>query len=115
MHIGKKIKSVRILQGYSQQELAARIERSAHLVGHIERSGRVAPETLDKICRVLRLTPDELALQPFHLKRKQEIDRKIEQLEKDLSHYRQYLSIVKMQLDHIKELRRDESEARTEE
>ena len=60
MHIGLKIKMVRIAKELSQQELADLIHKTRPLVSHIEQTGNVNEKTLDTICKVLRISPDEL-------------------------------------------------------
>ena len=58
---GANLKAVRKERGYTQAELAERIDRSLYLVSQIER-GESAPsfETIDEICRTLKVSPQDL-------------------------------------------------------
>lgn len=60
MHLGRKIKLARMAKGYTQQELAERINRTRPLVSHIERTGKANHYTLRAICGVLGLEPDDI-------------------------------------------------------
>lgn len=60
MHIGLKIKMVRISKGISQQELAEMINRTRPLISHIEQTGQVNDRTLDSICRALKISVNEI-------------------------------------------------------
>src|SRR6186713_1485882 len=60
MHIGLKIKMVRISKGISQQELADMINRTRPLVSHIEQTGKVNDRTFDLICKSLKISEREL-------------------------------------------------------
>lgn len=56
MHLGLKIKMVRITKGVSQQELADRINRTRPLISHIEQTGQVNYKTLELICKALKVS-----------------------------------------------------------
>jgi transcriptional regulator with XRE-family HTH domain len=60
MHIGLKIKMVRIAKGISQQELADLINRTRPLISHIEQTGQVNEKTLDTICKSLKISGNDL-------------------------------------------------------
>ena len=60
MHIGLKIKMVRITKGLSQQELAEKINRTRPLVSHIEQTGQVNHRTLELICKALKVSEIEI-------------------------------------------------------
>jgi len=60
MHIGLKIKMVRIAKRLSQQELADLIHKTRPLVSHIEQTGTVNEKTLDTICKALKISPEDL-------------------------------------------------------
>ncbi len=60
MHIGLKIKMVRITKGVSQRELADRINRTRPLISHIEQTGQVNYKTLDLICKALKVSEFEI-------------------------------------------------------
>lgn len=59
MQAGKKIKVLRALKGLSQQELAAKINKTRGLISHIEQTGKISPYTLNLILRVFDMTADE--------------------------------------------------------
>lgn len=52
MHLGLKIKVLRMSKGISQQDLADKINKTRALVSHIEQTGKVNSYTLGKICKV---------------------------------------------------------------
>lgn len=59
--IGKKIRQKRLFWGFTQAQLAEAAEISVAFVGHIERGTRVlSVETLFRMCKVLRLSADDL-------------------------------------------------------
>ncbi|UPT67949.1 MAG: helix-turn-helix domain-containing protein [Sphingobacteriales bacterium JAD_PAG50586_3] len=53
MDIGKKIKVARAEKGWTQQDLADKVNRTRSLIGNIEQSGKGNPETLQEIAAVL--------------------------------------------------------------
>ena len=59
MQAGKKIKMLRALKGLTQDELAAKINKTRALVSHIEQTGKVNHHTLVAILKVLGINPDE--------------------------------------------------------
>jgi transcriptional regulator with XRE-family HTH domain len=60
MHIGVKIKIARITKGYTQEQLAEKINKTRPLVSHIEQTGKVNAYTLKKICQVLEISQADL-------------------------------------------------------
>jgi transcriptional regulator with XRE-family HTH domain len=60
MHLGRKIKLVRIAKGLTQQELADQIGKTRPLVSAIEQTGQVNVHTLRDICKVLDLDPEDI-------------------------------------------------------
>jgi transcriptional regulator with XRE-family HTH domain len=60
MHIGLKIKMVRIAKGISQQELGDLINRTRPLISHIEQTGQVNEKTLESLCKALKISEKEL-------------------------------------------------------
>ncbi|HTL82632.1 MAG TPA: helix-turn-helix transcriptional regulator [Bacteroidia bacterium] len=60
MHIGKKIKLARVAKGLTQEGLAKRIHKARPLVSHIEKTGKVNPETLKDIFRVLDVSESSI-------------------------------------------------------
>lgn len=60
MHLGKRIKLVRIYKSITQNELADRIGRTRALIAFIEKSGKVNKRTLEDIVKVLGVSQTEL-------------------------------------------------------
>ena len=60
MHLGKKIKLVRIAKGYTQQELGDKVGKTRPLISSIEQTGNVNMYTLMDICKVLDLSAEDL-------------------------------------------------------
>lgn len=60
MHIGRKIKLARVTKGYTQQELAEKINKTRPLISHIEQTGKANYYTLQIICEVLDLSTEDL-------------------------------------------------------
>ena len=55
MNLGKKIKLARVARGWSQEELAEKVNKTRALISHIENTGKVNSYTLNYICKVLNL------------------------------------------------------------
>lgn len=60
IHIGRKISKLRELKGIKQEALAAELGISQQAVSKIEQSAEVEEEALDKIAKVLGLTPEAI-------------------------------------------------------
>ena len=60
MHIGKKIKLLRQLRGYTQGGLAEKINKTRPLISHIEQTGKVNHYTLLALCKAFNVTTEEL-------------------------------------------------------
>src|SRR5471030_2273242 len=60
MHTGLKIKKVRQLKGYTQDDLAAKINKTRALISHIEQTGKINHYTLLSILKFFGMTEDEL-------------------------------------------------------
>ena len=59
--IGKRIKELRSIKGYSQERLAEAIDIATNSLSYIESGhGFMTLSTLDKICRVLDVEPYEV-------------------------------------------------------
>lgn len=59
--LGRNVHRLRREMGWTQEELAVRIRKSASFVGHIERGTRFASmETLVDLAEALQTTPDRL-------------------------------------------------------
>ena len=59
MQIGKKIKMLRALKGFTQNELAGKINKTRALVSHIEQTGKVNNYTLTAILKALNITSED--------------------------------------------------------
>lgn len=60
MHIGKKIKLLRNLRGYTQEGLAEKVNKTRALISHIEQTGKINFYTLQTILNVLNVSHQEL-------------------------------------------------------
>ena len=60
LHIGRKISKLRELKGIKQEALAAELGISQQAVSKIEQSPEVEDEALEKIAKVLGLTPEAI-------------------------------------------------------
>lgn len=59
--LGKRIKELRVKEGYSQEEFASRCGLHRTYISDIERGERnVSVENIEKIARALKIAPDEL-------------------------------------------------------
>lgn len=91
LHLGRKLKVARVAKGLSQDELAEKIGRTRPLISHIEVTGKVSAFTLNKICRALGITPDELenslAEKPagFQGQSEKNLRKEIERLKEEIS------------------------------
>ncbi len=63
--INKSIKDLRKKQGLTQEQFCEKIEISLQGLSNLERN-RYQPtaETIDKICKVFKITPSELLIEP---------------------------------------------------
>lgn len=106
MHIGTKIKIARITKGYTQEQLADKINKTRPLVSHIEQTGKVNAYTLKKICQVLDV--DQVALEnelnepPTHYARENSSAAEIRRLKEENATLKE---LVSMQKEVIQELR----------
>ncbi|HWC57645.1 MAG TPA: helix-turn-helix transcriptional regulator [Candidatus Paceibacterota bacterium] len=61
LKLGKRIKEMRIRQGYSQEELASLSKLHRTYISDIERGERnVSVENIEKIAKALKIDPSEL-------------------------------------------------------
>jgi len=90
MHIGLKIKMVRISKGLSQQELGEMINKTRPLISHIEQTGKVNDRTLDMICKALKISVNE-------------IEHFVNEPQGKYKNYRQSGSVVFEEIDKLKE------------
>ena len=59
--LGKRIKDLRIKEGYSQEELSLRCNLHRTYISDIERGERnVSVENIEKIAKALKIEPNEL-------------------------------------------------------
>ena len=59
MHTGKKISLLRKLKGFTQDDLAEKINKTRALVSHIEQTGKVNHYTLQTILKALKIQAEE--------------------------------------------------------
>ena len=59
MDIGEKIKMLRALRGFTQEELANKINKTRALVSHIEQTGKINNYTLTAILKTLNITTED--------------------------------------------------------
>jgi transcriptional regulator with XRE-family HTH domain len=62
IHIGRKISRLRELRGIKQETLAAQLGISQQAISKIEQSEHVEDEALERIAKVLGLTPEAIKL-----------------------------------------------------
>ena len=60
LHIGRKISRIRELRGMKQEALAAELGISQQAVSKIEQSAEVEEDALQKISKILGLTPEAI-------------------------------------------------------
>jgi transcriptional regulator with XRE-family HTH domain len=61
MNIGENIKNFRTFRGFSQQEIADKLDKTKSVISNWER-GANSPdvEACEKLCKILNVTPNEL-------------------------------------------------------
>lgn len=64
MHLGLKIKLARVAKGFTQNDLAVKINKTRPLISHIEQTGKVNYYTLRSICDVLEMDTDDMGEAP---------------------------------------------------
>jgi transcriptional regulator with XRE-family HTH domain len=62
IHIGRKISRLRELRGMKQESLAAELGISQQAISRIEQSEQVEDEALERIAKVLGVTPEAIKL-----------------------------------------------------
>ncbi len=60
MHIGQKIRLLRVSQRMTQQQLAEKIHKERPLISHIERTGKIHHQTFVDICKALKVSSEQL-------------------------------------------------------
>ncbi len=88
MHAGKKIKMLRALKGFKQEDLAGKINKTRALVSHIEQTGKVNNYTLNSILKALGISNEEFekfdgkdAIKPYRSQEEDEVKMLKERLE----------------------------------
>ena len=107
MQTGKKIKMLRALKGLTQDELAAKINKTRALVSHIEQTGKVNHHTLTAILKVLGLSPEEFekfnakeSLKPYKVQE----DESQSILKERITHYQKENQALKETIQAQKQL-----------
>lgn len=59
-HIGRKISRIRELRGMKQEALALELGVSQQTVSHLEQSETIEDEKLEKVAKILGVTPDAI-------------------------------------------------------
>lgn len=59
-HIGQRIRLARQSKGWTQEDLAERINKTRPMISHIERTGSVTFDTLEQIARALGINLADL-------------------------------------------------------
>lgn len=123
MHIGLKIKMIRLSKGLKQIDLADKINKTRALVSHIEQTGQVNYYTLETIAKALEIDATVLnseivsdsgymyyqkensdsTIPTYH--EEEEKDLSIKKLEEEVNFLKQ---LVKSQLEIIKDLSKKE-------
>ena len=108
MHIGQKIRLLRVSQHMTQQQLAEKIHKERPLISHIERKGKVHHQTLLQICKALKVSPEQLEFasdEPFSSYSKDPdntiLKTEIERLKSELLLKDEIIQLMKA---HLKEL-----------
>ena len=75
---GKKIKYYRELRGLTQEELAEKLDFNCRSLSFIEcGTNFVTAETLDKICKILEITPKQLFDFEYYIKNTEDIKKEL--------------------------------------
>lgn len=107
MQAGKKIKVIRALKGLSQDNLAAKINKTRGLISHIEQTGKVSPYTLSLILKVFDMSAEEF--ERFDIKDtlrayKQPEKDEVNMLRERLEHYQKENKALKEVIQSQKKL-----------
>ncbi len=116
MHLGLKLKILRLSKGITQEELADQIHKTRPLISNIEQKGKVGHQTLRDICKVLGVSPDEIMnemneprayYQPLQSQKQNEsivqFQKEIEQLQLLVKSQQEVIQFLKEKLQAIKQ------------
>jgi transcriptional regulator with XRE-family HTH domain len=103
MHIGVKIKIARITKGFTQEELALKINKTRPLVSHVEQTGKVNSETLKKICAALGTNVNELQSSEAGEPRTSYTKEEVKRLKEEISLLKELVSTQKEIITELKE------------
>ena len=79
--LGKKIKYYRELKGFTQEELAEKLDFNCRSLSFIEcGTNFVTADTLDKLCKTLEVTPKQLFDFEYNFKDPEDIKKEINSL-----------------------------------
>lgn len=60
MHVGEKLRKLRVLKGLTQEDIAQKVNKTRALVSYIEKSGKVNYYTLQNFLDALEFTEQQL-------------------------------------------------------
>ena len=110
MHIGQKIRLLRVSQRMTQQQLAEKIHKERPLISHIERTGKIHHQTFLLICKALKVSPEQIEFasdEPFgsygsiYSNEVQYLKTEIDRLKNELRLKDEIIQVMKA---HLKEL-----------
>ncbi len=111
MHIGQKIRLLRVSQRMTQQQLAEKIHKERPLISHIERTGKIHHQTFLLICKALKVSPEQIEFasdEPFGSYQKaagneiQLLKTEVERLKNELRLKDELIQSLKAHLKEIK-------------
>ncbi len=111
MHIGQKIRLLRVSQRMTQQQLSEKIHKERPLISHIERTGKVHHQTFLLICKALKVSSEQLEFasdEPFGSYGKetgselQSLKTEVERLKNELRLKDEIIQVMKAHLKEIK-------------
>jgi transcriptional regulator with XRE-family HTH domain len=117
MHIGQKIRLLRVSQRLTQQQLAEKIHKERPLISHIERTGKIHHQTFLLICKALKVSPEQLEFasdEPFGAYKKESgneiqlLKTEVERLKSELRLKDEIIQVMKAHLKEIKGQRKKE-------
>jgi len=112
MHIGQKIRLIRVSQRLTQQQLAEKIHKERPLISHIERTGKIHHQTFLLICKALKVSAEQLEFasdEPFGTYSK-EATGEIQMLQAEVARLKNELrlkdEIIQAMKAHLKALKK---------